>query len=184
MRPARTGPFASTAARSPTSWATREYRDEGETSTKNRYFAAPKSQHERIATYYLSSGTGPDGDWTLCDGYGLRQVVTHLRMWLDLADDLREKKDVARQLYDVVLDPRFGAEQRSRLGGVDATIADCRIALEACLARNDLDVAETIVRTLAADLDPEVRALSREFTCRVQAVDTGRFERLTKSMLA
>lgn len=157
----------------------REYPDEGAT-TRNRYFAAPKTQHERIAEYYLEGA----GDWTLSDAYGLRQVVTHLRMWLELENDPRERQAVARKLYQVVLDPGFRAEQQRRLGGVDATVAGARIALDIALQRNDLDVAGELVTALGTDLDPELRALAREFAQRIQAVDPARFERLTKSLLA
>ncbi len=159
--------------------AARSYLDEDRSTTKNPYFAAPKTQHERIATYYLGAGA----DWSLTDLYGLRQLVGHLRMWLDLEDDPRERQAVAGKLYQVALDPRFRAEQQRRLGGVGATVAACRVALDTALARNDLDVAEQLVTGLGTDLDPELRALAREFAQRIQTVDPRRFARLVKSLL-
>ncbi len=162
---------------------TREYPD-GKVSTRNRYFAAPAVQHQRIATYYLSIGTGADGDWAMSDRYGLRQVVPHLGAWLDGEDEPRLQREVARTLYQVVLDPGLKEEQERRLGGVGATVAAFRIALDTTLRRDDFDVAERLVTTLASDLDAELRALGHEFILRIQAVDPGRFDGLVKSLLA
>ena len=147
---------------------TRDYPD-GKVSTKNRYYAAPRVQHERIATYYLSIGVGADGDWTLGDVYGLRQVVPHLRAWLEQEDDPRQQRDIARKLYEVVLDPRLKAEQERRLGGVGATVVAFRIALETALRRDDLDVVERLVTTLA--VRPRCRAAGPR--ARVRPADPG-----------
>ncbi len=162
--------------------ATRDYLD-GKVSTRNRYYAPPAAQHERIADYYMSVGAGTDGDWTASDPYGLRQVVPHLRAWLDLENEPRRQSDIARRLYDVVLDPGLKAEQERRLGGVGATTTAFRIAIEAALRRNEFDVAGELVTILASDLDAELRALGREFLQRIQATDPGLFDRMVKRLL-
>lgn len=158
---------------------TREYRDEDSSTTKNRYFASPKAQHERIASYYLDLAP----DWGVSDRYGLRQLATHLAAWWELEDDPRARRDVAAKLYGLVLDAGFRDEQQLRLGGAQATVDACRAALDTSMRAGDLDDAERLVTTLGADLDPEVRALAREFAQRIQAGDPGRFVRLAKTLL-
>ena len=81
-----------------------------------------------------------------CDDYGLRQLVTHLRMRVMLA----EKDDQAlraNELYGVVLDERFRTAQRQRCVDVSAPLPDLRSALETALDRDDLASA---LRCIAA----------------------------------
>jgi hypothetical protein len=101
----------------------------------NRYYVEPGRQHDRIATHYLRRIRDRDdwaGDWTRCDAYGLRQLVGHLRARLDSAEEGR--RALARDLYEVALNPAFQAAQREQLPGVHATLSDLRLTLDAALA--------------------------------------------------
>ncbi len=163
-------------------FASREYLDEGE-STRNRYYVGPKKQHERIARYYLSLAGGAHPDWTKVDLYALRQLVPHLRAWLDLAEDSQEQQEAADLLYGVVIDGRFVDEQQRRLKGVEYVRLGLRLALDAALGRRDLEAAEQMITLLSRSLDVDLRTAARLATQQLQALDPARFQRLTKSLL-
>jgi hypothetical protein len=113
--------------------STLRYQDNG-TSTLNRYFTAPRAQHERIARYYLRFGS----NWRACDRYGLRELVSHLRARLDPQAPPDEQATQIADLYRIVLDSAFRAAQREKLGDVHATLTDLLAVLGLALERDDL----------------------------------------------
>ena len=132
------------------------YEDNGR-SRPNKYYVNPYQQHERIASYYLGKVRGDwAGDWSRSDRYGLRQLVTHLRVRLDLAGEGHQA--LVDELYRVALDHRFQAAQREALSGIYTTLTDLRIVLDVALARRSsadlvmaLRCAAMFRRTTAAE---------------------------------
>jgi hypothetical protein len=109
---------------------------ENEDVIENRYFTAPRDQHERIARYYTENY---HGHWSKCDRYGLRQIVGHLAARLRLEEATpAAHQAAAERLYEVVLDHSFRAAQLAKLGDVSATLADLRTAIDAALGQDDL----------------------------------------------
>jgi energy-coupling factor transporter ATP-binding protein EcfA2 len=111
------------------------YQENGEKNVFNRYYIAPREQHERIVLYYLDNF---QGQWQECDIYGLRQLVTHMRAWLPLEQKPKARQEIAKKLYAVVLDEEFRAAQRQKLGNTNATLTDLQTVLDIALARDDI----------------------------------------------
>ncbi len=142
----------------------------------NRYYVSPAQQHAAIVAGYLGRADGEwSGDWTRCDRYGLRHLPRHLDAWVRAAGGAEEGGQRARRLYDLVLDAGFRAAQRALLGEVRATVAAFRIALDQALARAELDVAASLLDTLAAAHELELRGLAVEGLVKLcqQAPATG-----------
>lgn len=133
-----------------------QYEDNGH-ARPNEYYVDPFQQHGRIASYYLDKVRGDwEGDWSRSDRYGLRQLVTHLRVRLDLAEGGHQA--LVDELYRVALDPRFQAAQREALSGIYTTLTDLRTVLDVALARRSgadlvtaLRCAAMFRRTTAAE---------------------------------
>lgn len=133
-----------------------QYEDNGRLRP-NEYYVDPFQQHDRIASYYLDKIRGDwAGDWSRSDRYGLRQLVTHLRVRLDLAE--AGQQALVDQLYRVALDHRFQAAQREALNGIYTTLTDLRTVLDVALARRSsadlviaLRCAAMFRRTAAAE---------------------------------
>ena len=136
--------------------AANRYEDNGR-SRPNKYYVNPRQQHARIASYYLDKVSGEwAGDWSRSDRYGLRQLITHLRIRLDLAQAGHQA--LVDELYRVALDPRFQAAQREALSGIYTTLTDLRTVLDVALARRSgadmvvaLRCAAMFRRTTAAE---------------------------------
>lgn len=110
------------------------YTDNGR-SRPNEYYVEPFRQHDRLASYYLGKIRGDwAGDWSRSDSYGLRQLVSHLKARIGLAEDGR--RPLIDDLYQIALDDRFHAAQREKLNGIHATLNDLRTALGVALTQN------------------------------------------------
>lgn len=107
---------------------------ENENNTPNRYYTAPRQQHEAIVHYYIDNF---HEDWRECDIYGLRQLVSHIRSWLILEKVPKARQEIVKTLYAVVLDSAFRTAQIEKLGNTNSTLADLRTALDIALARDD-----------------------------------------------
>jgi hypothetical protein len=135
-----------------------QYEDHGRLRL-NEYYVDPYQQHDRIASYYLDQVSGDwAGDWSRSDRYGLRQLVTHLRARLDLAEAEAGRQALVDQLYGVALHPRFQAAQRKALDSIYPTLTDLRTVLDVALARRSgadlimvLRCAAAFRRTAAAE---------------------------------
>ena len=121
--------------------AANQYEDNGR-SRPNKYYVNPFSNMlaslPTTWTRYAVSGRVMDQS----DRYGLRQLVTHLRVRLDLAG--KGHQALVDDLYRVALDTRFQAAQREALSGIYSTLTDLRTVLDVALARRsgaDLVVA-------------------------------------------
>ncbi len=143
---------------------------------RNQYYAEPRRQHDRIARYYLEAIRNRwQGDWSKCDEYGLRRLVTHLGTRLELAE-ADDQPLLAADLYRVVLDAGFRSAQQQRFADNSASLPDLRAALETALARDDLVAA---LRCIAA-YRQTVRSQSITQTI-FDAVDRGDFAAALKA---
>jgi len=151
----------------------------------NRYFVSPRSQHDRISSYYLDKAKRDwSGDWSLADAYGLRQLVPHLKALIDLTDDAQEKKQNAQKLYSLVRDERFRRAQMQVLGTSAATVASFRTAFDTAFALGDRTALSQCVQAAASSADVEIRALAAEAINKLHAVDPGHAMDQIKGLLA
>lgn len=138
----------------------------------NRYFVEPREQHDKIARYYLSSLEKRWGaNWKNADDYGLRQLVPHLYALYRLTADPAERDPIARQLCDLALDDGFQIAQREKLGGANATIEACRLAIEVSLESEPIETTRARVRRLAQSWEPEIRILAARILDRLSQSD-------------
>jgi hypothetical protein len=138
----------------------------------NRYFVEPREQHDKIARYYLSSLEKRWGaNWKNADDYGLRQLVPHLYELYRLTADPAERDPIARQLCDLALDDGFQVAQREKLGGANATIEACRLAIEVSLESEPIETTRARVRRLAQSWEPEIRILAARILDRLSQSD-------------
>jgi hypothetical protein len=163
--------------------STERYRDNG-SERVNHYNVSRRQQHDRVIGYYLTSiRTAWAGDWTRCDGYGLRQLVAHMEARLRLAENPEEGRGLAAKLYALVMDPGFRKAQR-RLGGVAATADGFRAALDVALAAADLEQAERLLAILVDAPEVELRGLAVEGVVQLHAADPARAIGLIKRLLS
>jgi hypothetical protein len=115
----------------------RRYQVNG-SSERNPYYTPVAEQHDRIIKYYLSNFSNKDQNWSDCDRYGLRQLVSHLQARLEQAETEVERRKLVQSLYQVVLNEQFRAAQQMKLGDLYVTFMDLRMVLQIALERNDL----------------------------------------------
>jgi len=134
----------------------------------NRYFVNPGARHRQIVDFYLAALRDKwSGDWNACDPYALRELVGHLfgvYRWTDQRPDCIKAAD---ELCDLALNADFQNAQRQVLGGPEATVEACRLALLVSVEIGDVDKICERAKQMALSWEPTIRTLAARVLSKV-----------------